>query len=128
MLQLRPYQPSDADTILRWIKDEDTFRKWSADRYPHYPITAADMNHKYIDCHGDCASADHFFPMTAVDEQGIGTALVQKLHETAGGKDNIIMYTCFNENAYGFYEKLGMQKPNDVVVLNQAEWTDFTVV
>jgi predicted N-acetyltransferase YhbS len=60
--------------------------------------------------------------------QGIGTALVQKLHETAGGKDNIIMYTCFNENAYGFYEKLGMQKPNDVVVLNQAEWTDFTVV
>ncbi len=60
--------------------------------------------------------------------QGIGTALVRKLHETAGGKDNIIMYTCFNENAYGFYEKLGMQKPNDVVVLNQAEWTDFTVV
>ena len=71
MLQLRPYQPSDADTILGWIKDEDAFRKWSVDRYPHYPITAADMNHKYIDCHGDCASADHFFPMTAVDEQGI---------------------------------------------------------
>jgi hypothetical protein len=32
-----------------------------------------------------------------------------------------------NENAYGFYEKLGMRKPNDVVVLNKAEWTDFTV-
>lgn len=31
------------------------------------------------------------------------------------------------ENAYGFYEKLGMRKPNDVVVLNKAEWTDFTV-
>ena len=59
--------------------------------------------------------------------QGIGTALVRKLHEVAGGRDNIIMYTCFNENAYGFYEKLGMWKPNDVVVLNQAQWTDFTV-
>ena len=59
--------------------------------------------------------------------QGIGTALVRRLHEAAGGRENIIMYTCFNENAYGFYEKLGMWKPNDVVVLNQAQWTDFTV-
>ena len=59
--------------------------------------------------------------------QGIGTALVRKLHELAGGEENIIMYTCFNENAYGFYEKLGMHKPNDVVVLNKIEWTDFTV-
>jgi len=59
--------------------------------------------------------------------QGIGTALVRKLHEVAGGEENIIMYTCFNENAYGFYEKLGMHKPNDVVVLNKIEWTDFTV-
>lgn len=59
--------------------------------------------------------------------QGIGKALVQKLHELAGGEDNIIMYACFNENAYGFYEKLGMRKPDDVVALNRVEWTDFTV-
>ena len=59
--------------------------------------------------------------------QGIGTALVRRLHELAGGEENIIMYTCFNENAYGFYEKLGMYKPNDVVVLNKVEWTDYTV-
>ena len=59
--------------------------------------------------------------------QGIGTALVRKLHELAGGTENIIMYTCFNENAFGFYEKLGMQKPDDVVVLNRVAWTDFTV-
>ena len=59
--------------------------------------------------------------------KGIGTALVRKLHELAGGEENIIMYTCYNENAYGFYEKLGMHKPNDVVVLNNVEWTDFTV-
>lgn len=59
--------------------------------------------------------------------QGIGTALVKKLHAVAGGEENIIMYTCFNENAYGFYEKLGMHKPDDVVVLNKIKWTDFTV-
>jgi GNAT superfamily N-acetyltransferase len=59
--------------------------------------------------------------------QGIGTALVRKMHEIAGGEENIIMYTCFNENAYGFYEKLGMYKPDDVVVRNQIQWTDFIV-
>ena len=59
--------------------------------------------------------------------QGIGTALVKKLHELAGGEDNIVMYTCYNENALGFYEKLGMSKPDDVVVLNRIQWTDFTV-
>jgi GNAT superfamily N-acetyltransferase len=58
---------------------------------------------------------------------GIGTALVRRLHETAGGQDNIIMYTCYNENALGFYKKLGMSKPDDVVVLNRIQWTDFTV-
>lgn len=58
---------------------------------------------------------------------GIGTALVKRLHAIAGGEDNIIMYTCFNENAFRFYKKLGMTKPDDVVVLNRISWTDFTV-
>ena len=58
---------------------------------------------------------------------GIGTALVRRLHEIAGGEDNIIMYTCYNENALGFYKKLGMTKPDDVVALNRIQWTDFTV-
>ena len=71
MLRLRPYKPSDANTILGWIKNEDVFRKWSADRYDHYPITAADMNHKYLQCNGDCTEADNFYPMTAFDESGI---------------------------------------------------------
>ena len=59
--------------------------------------------------------------------RGIGTALIKKLHKLAGAEDNIIMYTCFNENALGFYQKLGMTKPNDVVVLNRIQWTDFSV-
>lgn len=59
--------------------------------------------------------------------QGVGRTLVRELHRIAGGEENIIMYTCANENATGFYEKLGMTKPGDVYVLNRAEWTDFTV-
>lgn len=59
--------------------------------------------------------------------QGIGKALVKKLHQLAGGEENIIMYTCANENAIPFYEKIGMTRPNDVMVYNHVEWTDFTV-
>ena len=59
--------------------------------------------------------------------RGVGKALVRRLHEAAGGEENIIMYTCANENATGFYEKLGMTKPGDVYVLNRIAWTDFTV-
>lgn len=58
---------------------------------------------------------------------GVGTALVKKLHELAGGEENIIMYTCANEDAIPFYEKIGMEKPDDVMVYNKAPWTDFTV-
>ena len=65
--------------------------------------------------------------------RGVGRALVEALHRISGerfaggGEKNIIMYTCANENATGFYEKLGMTKPDDVYVLNKAEWTGFTV-
>lgn len=59
--------------------------------------------------------------------QGSGKALVRKLHELAGGEENIIMYTCVNENAISFYEKIGMRKPDDVMVYNRVEWTDFVV-
>ena len=59
--------------------------------------------------------------------QGIGRALVKELHELAGGEKNIILYTCANENAVPFYEKLGMTRPNDVFVYDQIEWTNFVV-
>ena len=59
--------------------------------------------------------------------KGVGKALVRELHRLAGGQENIIMYTCANENATGFYEKLGMVRPNDIYMYNKVEWTDFTV-
>lgn len=70
-MRLRPYKPCDAATILSWVKDEETFRRWGTDRYPNYPITAEQMNHKYLDCNGDCAEPDNFYPMTAFDENGL---------------------------------------------------------
>ena len=67
VLRLRPYEASDAQTIISWIGDEIAFRKWCADRYDRYPITAEDMNGNY----DECAGSGSFFPMTAVDDSGI---------------------------------------------------------
>lgn len=71
MLRLRPYKPCDAKTIAGWIKDEVSFRKWCSDRFEHFPITAEDINRKYINYNGDCVEEDNFYPMTAFDETGI---------------------------------------------------------
>ena len=59
--------------------------------------------------------------------RGIGRRLMDAALEKAGGAEDIIMYTCANENAVGFYEKLGMRPASDVMVYNRAQWTDFTV-
>ncbi len=69
-MRLRPYKPEDAKIIVSWIKDETALRKWSSDRYGAYPITAKDMNDKYLGCNGDCEEPDNFYPMTAVDVDG----------------------------------------------------------
>ncbi len=78
MLKLRPYKPCDAQVILGWCKDEVTFRRWTSDRYDAYPITAEDMNKKYVDCNGDCLEPDNFFPMTAFDESGVVGHLIMR--------------------------------------------------
>lgn len=59
--------------------------------------------------------------------QGIGRALVRKAHDIAGGEKDIIMYTCPHRDAVPFYEKLGMEKTDDLMVYDKIEWTGFAV-
>ena len=47
--------------------------------------------------------------------QGVGRQLMKTAHEIAGGEKNIAVYLIANENAVGFYEKLGMKKSDDVM-------------
>lgn len=74
MLRLRPYKKCDAEYIVKWIKDEVAFRKWCADRYESYPITAEDINKQYE----DCSFSDSFYEMTAFDETGIVGHLIMR--------------------------------------------------
>jgi len=59
--------------------------------------------------------------------QGIGRRLMKTAHELAGGEKDIAVYLIANENAIPFYEKLGMEKADDVMQYNKIEWTGFTV-
>ena len=59
--------------------------------------------------------------------QGIGKKLMKTAHEIAGGERDIAVYLIANENAIGFYEKLGMKKSEDVMQYNKFEWTEFIV-
>ena len=67
MLRLRPYKACDAQAVTQWLKDERAFRLWSADRYPRYPITAADLN-AYYDKE---KQNETIWAMTAFDETGV---------------------------------------------------------
>ena len=63
----------------------------------------------------------------AYEHRGIGTALMKAAHAIAGGEKDIAVYLIANENAIPFYEKLGMEKADDVMQYNHIEWTEFTV-
>src|SRR5438477_5568661 len=41
--------------------------------------------------------------------QGIGTKLLTRAHQKAGGEDDITLVSISNENAIGFYETCGMR-------------------
>lgn len=74
MLRLRPYKDCDAAEIVSWVGDEVSFRKWCADRYETYPITADDMNRHY----DAFRNSDSFYQMTAFDETGIVGHLIMR--------------------------------------------------
>ena len=61
------------------------------------------------------------------ERQGIGTRLMKKAHELAGGERDIAVYLIANEKAVPFYQKLGMKFSDDVMQYNHIEWTEWTV-
>ena len=61
------------------------------------------------------------------ERQGIGSRLMKKAHEIAGGEKDIAVYLIANDIAIPFYEKLGMKKADEVMKFNHIEWTEFTV-
>lgn len=63
----------------------------------------------------------------AYTHQGIGRRLMQAAHDLAGGEKDIAVYLIANEHAVTFYEKLGMERADDMMAYNRIDWTPFTV-
>lgn len=65
-MKLRAYKKEDAATICLWIGSEEELYKWSADRINRYPLYAEDIEANYE----QSLKEGHFYPMTAVDDDG----------------------------------------------------------
>ena len=61
------------------------------------------------------------------ERHGIASRLMKTAHEIAGGERDIAVYLIANEDAVGFYEKIGMKRADDVMKYNHIEWTEWTV-
>lgn len=60
MIRIRPYNVTDASTILSWCKDEKAFYQWTAGVAGKYPITENEFSF-----------VQSLMPFTAFDESGI---------------------------------------------------------
>ena len=63
----------------------------------------------------------------AWERRGIGRRLMRTALEAAGGEKDIAVYLVANEGAVSFYERLGMERADDVMRYSHVDWTDFTV-
>lgn len=81
-MRLRPYKTCDAQTIIKWVKDEDVFLKWGGDHFGQFPINAEIIDRKYLRDNGDCNEADNFYPWVAfTDEDGVvGHFIMRYIH------------------------------------------------
>ena len=69
-MQLRAFNPDDAETILSWCKDKHAFRLWSADRYKDFPAQPEEMLEQY--------NGNNMYSLTAVvDNLVIGHILLR---------------------------------------------------
>ncbi len=61
------------------------------------------------------------------EKQGLGKALMEIVHDLAGGEKKIIVFAYANENAIPFYEKIGMKETKSMMIKDNIEWTEFVV-
>lgn len=72
MLRLRPYHANDAETIMSWMKDEETYYKWTAGVLGDYPLTREQFS--FVTNH---------MAFTAIDDnETVGFFTMRKLSES----------------------------------------------
>lgn len=72
---LREFISDDAKIITGWIKDEASLRKWSADRFGAFPVTARDLTEYY----NGLDKGTHFPMVLTEDGKIVGHLLLRYL-------------------------------------------------
>ncbi len=83
MLSFRAFEDSDAQTIISWIKDEHSFRQWSADTYKYYPAKPEDIIARYDEIKENHKGLVYPFMLTE-DEETVGHLIIRVLDAEAG--------------------------------------------
>lgn len=60
-------------------------------------------------------------------KQGLGKIMMEVAHELAGGEKKIIVFAYANDSAIPFYQKIGMQKTESMMMKDNVEYTYFVV-
>lgn len=60
-------------------------------------------------------------------KRGIGTELVKRIHEGAGGEDDITFVTISNSAAYEFYKKVDLKNQDCLFWKCCQQWTNHTI-
>lgn len=60
-------------------------------------------------------------------KQGIGSTLVRRAHQLAGGEADITLSTISHDDAIEFYRSLGIKNQPNLMVKFCTEWEDFVV-
>jgi len=59
-MYFRDYNEQDANTIIKWIRNEKELKLWGADRYKSFPICADEINNNYT----EAKKVSNFYPKT----------------------------------------------------------------
>lgn len=96
-------------------------------------ISARDGDHRLVGVCLGLTDFAYFLFITdlgvdrAYERQGLGTELMTRLHEAAGGLDEISAVTVSNKRAVGFYRRLGYEGDEALVWKPCRTWTPMKV-
>lgn len=110
---LKPFKDSDAEKIVNWIKDEFSFRQWSADIYGDYPI----MPEVIIANYNKRKKAGAFFPFGAYEDGNLIGHLIMRFNN-GGGEVRFGFIIVDTESRGGGYGKAMLKSAVEYAMTN----------
>ena len=83
MFTFRAFEDKDAERILSWIKDEHSFRQWSADTYKDYPAKPEDIIARYNEIKSNHNGLVYPLMFTC-DGEAVGHLIIRILEKEQG--------------------------------------------